>query len=148
MWETVPSCLRCCCLKLCRSVDDSYDKSPLLEPLNCLTSSRPPPSVQPLKHGAISLLMTCSRGLHQRSRADYNQEPSAASQLALEMVRTVASKRNQCLFNIYMLEMRPHIPHNRLEKCWIGCSQLFLTSVEAQAERGLQLWLFNCVFWV
>ncbi|KAI4817123.1 hypothetical protein KUCAC02_009405 [Chaenocephalus aceratus] len=39
---------------LCGSVDDSYDKSPLSEPLNCLTSSRPPPAAQPLQHAAMS----------------------------------------------------------------------------------------------
>ncbi len=76
MRETVPSCLRCCCIRLCGSVDDSYDKSPFLEPLNCLNSSRPPPSVQPLKHEAISLLMTCSRGLRQR-KAGCNQDLSS-----------------------------------------------------------------------
>ncbi len=67
MRKTVPSCPRYCCIRLCGCADDSHDKSPLLEPLNCLNSSRPPPSVQPLKHEAISLLMTCSRGLRQRT---------------------------------------------------------------------------------
>lgn len=96
MRETVPSCPRCCCMRLRGSVDDSYDKSPLLEPLNCLNSLRPPSSALPLKHEAISLLMTSSRRLRQcKEQAVIRTSP--ASQPVSKMAHTLAAHNRRCL---------------------------------------------------